>query len=179
LEAEEIVNKPLRKLSLGERTKVELIGAILHYPEYIFLDEPTIGLDLLSQKNLWDFIKTFNRETGATILVTSHYIRDLEELGKRVVIINKGKIIYDGDKEKIKESMGDTRQIRVRLSNLTQKIQLPGFKVEDECLITEVPRSMIPEIIQTLNNLNGVEDVQIEDPPLESLIRKIYTEGSL
>lgn len=68
--------------------------------------------------------------------------------------------------------MGDTRQIRVRLSNLTQKIQLPGFKVEDECLITEVPRSMIPEIIQTLNNLNGVEDVQIEDPPLESLIRK-------
>lgn len=106
LEAEEIVNKPLRKLSLGERTKVELIGAILHNPEYIFLDEPTIGLDLLSQKNLWDFIKTFNRETGATILVTSHYIRDLEELGKRVVIINKGKIIYDGDKEKLKNRWG-------------------------------------------------------------------------
>jgi ABC-2 type transport system ATP-binding protein len=179
LEAEEIINKPLRKLSLGERTKVELIGAILHYPEYIFLDEPTIGLDLLSQKNLWDFIKAYNRETGATVLITSHYIRDLEELGKRVVIINKGRIIYDGDKGKIKESKGDTKQIRVRISNPYQKIQLSGFEYEDECLVAEVPRSKIPEIIQTLNNLEGVEDVQIEDPPLESLIRKIYTEGSL
>jgi ABC-2 type transport system ATP-binding protein len=104
LEVEPLLRKQVRRLSLGERMKMELIAALVHRPKIIFLDEPTIGLDFMSQKTVREFIKQYNEKTGATILLTSHYMGDIESLCKRAIIINDGNIIYDGNLSDITNS---------------------------------------------------------------------------
>jgi ABC-2 type transport system ATP-binding protein len=96
LDAKDFLNVPMRSLSLGQRMKCELIGALIHRPKILFLDEPTIGLDVVAQKGIRDFIKKVNQERGTTIMLTSHYMKDIEELCKRVIVINLGEIMYDG-----------------------------------------------------------------------------------
>ncbi|HHE05100.1 ATP-binding cassette domain-containing protein [candidate division WOR-3 bacterium] len=174
LKAEELVHKPLRKLSLGERTKVELIASMIHFPTYVFLDEPTIGLDVLSQKTLWDFFKTYNRETGATLIISSHYIRDLEELGKRVLILNKGKVIYDGEKERLKSWIGDKKYVKIELAKPDIPIPFKGAVREDSTVCLEIEKKNIQNFIDKITGMDGIIDIEVTDPPLEKIIRDIF-----
>src|SRR5699024_5902414 len=97
LEVKDVLNVQVRRLSLGQRMKLEIIAALIHKPKVIYLDEPTIGLDIITQKKLRDFIKTYNQKLQATIIITSHYMEDIEELCNRVIVINNGNLVYDGD----------------------------------------------------------------------------------
>lgn len=103
LDVKDLLNIQVRRLSLGERMKMELIASLIHRPKVIFLDEPTIGLDLISQKRIREFLKYYNQQTKATVILTSHYMADIEDLCKRTIIINQGKIVYDGDLRRVNE----------------------------------------------------------------------------
>ena len=153
---------------------MELIGAMIHFPSYVFLDEPTIGLDVISQKTLWDFFKTYNRETGATLIISSHYIRDLEELGKRVLILNKGKIIYDGEKEKLKSWIGDKKYIRIEFTKPNIPIPFKGAIWKNSTACLEIEKKNIQNFIDKITEMDGIIDIEITAPPLEKIIRDIF-----
>uniref|UniRef100_A0A7C4YSJ1 ATP-binding cassette domain-containing protein n=1 Tax=candidate division WOR-3 bacterium TaxID=2052148 RepID=A0A7C4YSJ1_UNCW3 len=174
LNASDLINKPLRKLSLGERTKVELIGSLLHFPEYVLLDEPTIGLDIVSQKNLWDFFKHYNQERKATLIITSHYIRDIEELGKRVILLNKGKIIYDGERDEIREKIQYKKTIKIELSEETKDIPFEEYDYEDGKIILNVENDEINETLKKIASMKNVIDIEITEPSFEFIIRELY-----
>jgi ABC-2 type transport system ATP-binding protein len=116
LDVKDLLSVQVRRLSLGERMKMELIAALIHKPKLIFLDEPTIGLDILSQKKMREFFKYYNREKKATIILTSHYIADIEDLCKRSIIINQGRIVYDGDLQGVNEVFAQSKVIKLQLS---------------------------------------------------------------
>src|SRR3989339_738990 len=116
LDVKDVLQIPVRKLSLGQRMKCELIAALLHSPKILFLDEPTIGLDVVIQKAMRDFIRTYNQEFGATILLTSHYMQDVKELCKRVIVIDKGQILFDGEMKKIIEKYAVNKIITVEFA---------------------------------------------------------------
>ena len=113
LSVRDLINTPVRKLSLGERMKCELVAALLHNPKVIYLDEPTIGLDVLSQQKMWEFIKHYNETRKTTIMLTSHYMKDVEKLCKRVIVINDGKIVYDGALAEIIKKYADYKLIKI------------------------------------------------------------------
>ena len=117
LELTGLVNKPVRNLSLGERMKVEIIGALLHQPKVLFLDEPTIGLDVTMQRRIRTFVEEYNRRTGATVLLTSHYMADVEALCKRVIVIHNGKLLFDGDLAALVDRFSAFKTIGVTLAN--------------------------------------------------------------
>ena len=172
-----LLKTPLRKLSLGERTKVELIASLLHLPEFILLDEPTIGMDVISQKRIWDFLKEYNNETGATILITSHYTRDLEELGKRIMVLHKGKILFDGEKKQLQEKVRGMREFRVRCRDRNVKLPVEVYRWEEDTAVFNVPDGEVKKIAFTIAGIDGVIDIHIEDPAFEDVIRRVFKEA--
>lgn len=179
LEAEDILTTPVRKLSLGQRMKMELIAALLHSPKVLFLDEPTIGLDVVAQQNMRDFIKEYNRESKATIILTSHYMGDVAKLCKRVIVINEGQIIYDGLLEKIVNKFAPYKLIKVdftsevsldRLKNFGKVQRYFGNKVSIQIKKGEVA-SKTAEILSQFD----VADLSVEDPAIEDIIRQIFS----
>lgn len=179
LEVEDILKIPVRKLSLGQRMKCELIAALLHSPKVLFLDEPTIGLDVVAQKNMRDFIKEYNKEFKATIILTSHYMSDVKELCKRVIIINEGKILYDGLLEKIVERYAPYKLIKVDFERQVSKEELEAFgKVEqffgNQAQI-QIKKNEVAEIASKLLSDFKIADLTIEDPPIEGIIREIFS----
>ncbi len=179
LEAEDFLHIPVRKLSLGQRMKMELMAALIHSPKVLFLDEPTIGLDVVMQKNLREFIKEYNRKYSATILLTSHYMGDVEELCKRIIMINHGKILFDGLLSDLVKKHAPYKIISVVLKNAPnpKKLEELGeiksyhypelvFRVQ-----AETSGHSAAKILQTLE----VEDVNIEDPQIEDIIRDIFS----
>lgn len=182
LEVENILKIPVRKLSLGQRMKCELIAALLHSPKVLFLDEPTIGLDVLAQKNMRDFIKEYNREYKATIILTSHYMEDVKELCKRVIIINEGKILYDGLLEKIVNKFAPIKVIKVDFENNIKLEELKKIgKVEEYFGNTakiEVNKSEVAKKASKLLSEFKIADLTIEDPAIEDIIRGIFSKHS-
>ncbi len=178
LDVRDLLNVQVRRLSLGERMKMELIAALIHKPRLIFLDEPTIGLDLISQKKIREFFKYYNQEKKATVILTSHYMGDVENLCKRSIIINHGRIVYDGDLLKVNEVFAQSKIIRLQLSAPVEEGTLAGFgKVKEHTELAatlEVPRLQLKECSKAILDRLPVVDFNIEDIPVEEGIALLY-----
>jgi ABC-2 type transport system ATP-binding protein len=179
LDVKDLLSVQVRRLSLGERMKMELIAALIHKPKLIFLDEPTIGLDILSQKKIREFFKYYNREKKATIILTSHYIADIEDLCKRSIIINQGRIVYDGDLQKVNAVFAQSKVIKLQLSVPVSQHVLATFghvrEQSDELTVTlEVPRIELKERSKAILDHLPVVDFNIEDIPVEEGIALLF-----
>ena len=180
LEVKNIINKQVRKLSLGERMKCELIAALLHDPKVIFLDEPTIGLDVVAQKNIRDFLKEYNREKKATIILTSHYMEDIIQLCPRIVIIDLGKIIYDGLMSDLTKKYAPNRMITVYLENEVSKGEAlklgKVYKFKPFKISYKVPRRKTKDLAgKILSSDLPVKDIDISEVDIDSIIRNIFS----
>lgn len=182
LDVKDILHKQVRQLSLGERMKCELIAALLHSPKVLFLDEPTIGLDVVAQKNIRDFIRKYNKEKKTTIILTSHYMEDILQLCKRLIIINYGEIIYDGSIEDLIAKYAPNKKITVFFEN---EISASEFCVFGEsCFFSplkaaiEVPREKVREVAGKILASNlPVKDIDISEEDVDSIIRNIFANG--
>lgn len=181
LDFSELTDIQVRKLSLGQRMKAEVIAALLHRPRVLFLDEPTIGLDVVMQKTLRDFIRTYNREYKATVLLTSHYMDDVKELCRRVIVIDKGKIVFDGLLQEIITRYADHKLVEVYFEN---GITLDKSKLEElgvvksldsNMAILQVPRATATRAASELIRALPVNDINIKEPEIEDVIREVFT----
>lgn len=181
LELEPLLRRPVRNLSLGERMKCELAGGLLHRPQVLFLDEPTLGLDVSMQHRLRSFFKAYNRSTGATILLTSHYMADVVALCPRVILIHHGRMLYDGELGELAERMAPFKIIRFSLENGCPPPELPAgaayLPVDDERRAIRCSRSAAPAVTAALLGNAPVVDLTVEDPPIEAVIDQVYQEG--
>jgi len=179
LEVSDIVNVQVRKLSLGQRMKCELIASLIHQPKILFLDEPTIGLDVIMQKNLRKFIKEYNNRSKATIILTSHYMGDVEELCKRIIIIDHGKIIYDGGLAEIVKKYAINKQLTIIFNKPVEKerlVQLGEIKNHEPLKVKlSVPIKQARQVAAKILATFPVEDLNIEDPEIETIIRYIFS----
>lgn len=179
LEVTGLMDKPVRELSLGERMKMELIAALLHQPKVLFLDEPTLGLDIVSQHRIRAFLRRVVAEKKITTILTSHYLQDIEALCRRVVIIDRGRIIHDGSLAAVGKDFSDHKQIELRFAGRAPKLQGPEWGEvvnRDEagvCLRVEPGR--VTEISRRALDLPGLEDIRIESVPVEEVIRKLFS----
>ncbi len=181
LDVHRLLGRPVRELSLGERMKMELIAALLHGPEVLFLDEPTIGLDVVAQHNIQTFLKQYQQERQVTILLTSHYMKDVMALCRRVVIIAHGRIIYDGSLEGILDTFGGQKVISLLIADGQRPDDLSRY---GELLLIEPPRaklrverSKVTEVLTCILARHAIEDVSVEDPPLEEIIAKVFKDN--
>jgi len=172
LDLGELVTKPVRNLSLGERMKVELAAALLHRPEVLFLDEPTLGLDITMQKRIRTFVAEYNRRCAASVLLTSHYMADVEALCQRVIVIDHGHILFDGDLATLASRLAAYKEIGVTLSG--PEVDLSGYgevRARDGDRVTlRVPRDRTPSVTARLLADHTVLDLTVEDPPIEDVI---------
>jgi len=179
LEVDKLLGIQVRKLSLGQRMKCELIAALLHSPKVLFLDEPTIGLDVVMQKKMRDFIKDYNRRFQATIILTSHYMGDVKELCQRVMIIDQGKIVFDGQLSKIIKKYADHKLITVTLDKEVsfQKIKSLGETKEFAFpkLVISAKREEVSSLTARVLKELSVVDLEIEEPAIEDIIRELFT----
>jgi ABC-2 type transport system ATP-binding protein len=178
LEVKEIIHIPTRKLSLGQRMKCELIAALLHQPQILFLDEPTLGLDVVMQKKLRDFIKKYNQEKKATIVLTSHYMQDVQELCKRVIIIDKGTLVFDGQLAEIVDKHIDHKLIRILLKSKVERYKLEKLAqvkiYQFPQVVLCVSKRDVSFVTQQLLKNYPVVDLSIEELPIEDIIRHLF-----
>lgn len=181
LNLDTLLTTPVKKLSLGQRMKAELIASLLHQPRVLFLDEPTIGLDIIAQSNMHQFIRDYNQKFGATIILTSHYMKDVEELCERVIIIDSGKILYDGKLSKLVEKFGKSKTIRLTLGKEVpqEKLSKYGKTIEAEYPIVSlgVERSKAAETAKELLADLEVKDLTIEEIPFEEIVRSLLSKN--
>ncbi len=179
LEVEDILNVQVRKLSLGQRMKCELIAALLHSPKVLFLDEPTIGLDVVMQKKMRDFIKDYNRRHKATIILTSHYMGDVKELCRRVLIVDKGKLVFDGQLQEIIKKYTYQKVISVTLAKEVDPKTFEKYGEVKEFsypkLVLLVKREATPTTAAKVLDQLPVADLNIEEPSIEDIIRGLFT----
>ena len=180
LDAKDILKVPVKKLSLGQRMKMELMASIIHSPKVLFLDEPIIGLDVLMQKKLREFIKEYNIRFKATIMLTSHYMQDVEQLCKRVIIINFGKIIFDGQLSSLVDKYAPYKKISVIFREYVDPKKLDKLgnisNFQYPKLIINVPNKNVNSTASSILKNFSVEDITIEDPQIEDIIEKVYTQ---
>ena len=178
LDVDDLVRKPVRNLSLGERMKVEVVGSLLHRPRVLFLDEPTIGLDVTMQKRIRGFIAEYNRRYEATVLLTSHYMADVEALCKRVIVIHHGKILFDGALSGLGERFAAYKTIAVELQDGVRDLGAYGDVLQqDGSRITlRVPRAETAQITARLLAEQDVADLTVEDPPIEDVIELVFAQ---
>lgn len=180
LNMNDLLTKRLRNMSLGERMKCELVACFLHDPKVIFLDEPTIGLDIISAQSIRSFLKTINAERKCTIILTSHYMADIDALCKRVVIINKGAKVYDGDLSQLKEKYAPERRIEIYLPTLEDRenfAHLPGQKkIWDQKGLISTNKNELGEIVKKVFEIFPPENISIGDIDTEEVISKIFSE---
>lgn len=179
LEVEDLLKVQVRKLSLGERMKMELIASLIHSPQVLFLDEPTIGLDVVMQKKMRDFIREYNTLHKSTILLTSHYMEDVRQLAKRVIIIDHGKILFDGKLESLVKKYAKRKVLSVILESY---IPPAAFKEIGELIEYDFPKAVI-RVARNASNMAAaqllqkfpVDDLNIEEPDIEDVIRDVFT----
>ena len=182
-EIQEIMDTPVRKLSLGQRIRCEIAASLLHKPEIVFLDEPTIGLDVVVKQKIRDLIIQLNREDQVTIFLTSHDIDDIEQLCKRAVIINNGEIVLDESLKKLKYDYLKKKVIDVRyLEKMEIELDMPGIvklKTREYSGKFQVDTSLnsIDDVVHSIMKAGKVADINISDQPLEQIISEIYREG--
>ncbi|HTN74833.1 MAG TPA: ABC transporter ATP-binding protein [Pirellulaceae bacterium] len=180
LDVTRLLKQPVRELSLGERMKMELIAALLHSPEVLFLDEPTIGLDVVAQHNIQKFLKFYQKQRQITILLTSHYMKDVEALCQRVVIIAQGQIKYDGSLAGIVDQFSGHKVISLQLATDTALDDLASFgqvlEVNPPKCKLKILRQEVPKVLSALLSRYPVEDVAVEDPPLEEVIAEVFSQ---
>jgi ABC-2 type transport system ATP-binding protein len=180
LDIGDLVRKPVRQLSLGERMKVEVVGSLLHRPQVLFLDEPTIGLDVTMQKRIRGFIAEYNRRYGATVLLTSHYMADVVALCRRVIVIHHGRIMFDGNLSGLSDRFAAYKTIEVALADGSSELGRYGDVLErdGDRVKLRVPKAETPRIAALLLSEQQVVDLTIEDPPIEDVIELVFAEGS-
>jgi len=178
LELQELIHKPIRNLSLGERMKMEIVGALLHRPKVLYLDEPTIGLDVTMQRRIRAFIAEYNRRTGATVLLTSHYMADVEALCKRVIVIHHGSILFDGDLSGLVERFSAFKTIEVTLKNRSNNLSQYGEILQQEGVrtILRVRKSDVSQVTARILAEQPVDDLSVESPPIEDVIEKVFSQ---
>jgi ABC-2 type transport system ATP-binding protein len=178
LGVEDLVRKPVRNLSLGERMKVEVVGSLLHLPRMLFLDEPTIGLDVTMQKRIRAFVAEYNRRHGATVLLTSHYMADVEALCRRVVVIHHGRILFDGALSGLADSFAAWKTIGVVLANGGVDLARYGqvLHVDGDEITLRVPKIEAARVASALLQAHEVLDLTIEDPPIEDVIELVFAQ---
>ncbi len=182
LAMDDFLRTPVRQLSLGQRMRGDFAAAMLHDPRIVYLDEPTIGLDVVAKEAIREFIARINAERGTTIILTTHDLADVERLCRRIVLIDRGLLIYDGDIERIKNEYGTHRTLVLRFAALTREPQLHGAELEstDGWIARfrfDRNRERADQLIRQASERYSIEDVSIEEPELESIIRRIYVEG--
>ena len=186
LELEPLLHKPVRQLSLGERMKVEFAAGLLHGPRVAFLDEPTLGLDVSMQSRIRRFVSEWNRRTGATVLLTSHYMDDVVALCKRVIVIHRGKLLYDGELGALAQRMAPYKVITVTLRDGAGTAVLDELgtvvRREEGSATVHVPREAVAEstvrIVRALES--ALADISVEDPPIEEVIDRVFAgDGAL
>lgn len=173
------IEKPVRQLSLGQRMRVEIAMALLHDPKILFLDEPTIGLDVIAKEQIRQFLKTINREKKVSIILTTHDMKDIEEICQRMIVVNKGNMVYDGSVENLRKKLGDQRKLIIYFKEEPRSIELPELKlIEDEGLrktyLFEQKDRTVFDCVSQIAAECSVEDVSIEGVDIDSVIRKLY-----
>ncbi|MBX3118467.1 MAG: ATP-binding cassette domain-containing protein [Fimbriimonadaceae bacterium] len=174
------VNTQVRKLSLGERMKCELVAALLHAPRVVFLDEPTLGLDVVSQKRIREFLKELHKQDGSTVLLTSHYMQDVEELCKRVIVIDHGELVFEGTLDGLTKQFSNTRKLRLTFGSAVSSDALNalGCVVESDetsALLEIPPDKMATVTAQALQTL-PVADIAIQEVDIEDVIRELFSQ---
>jgi ABC-2 type transport system ATP-binding protein len=182
LEVTKLLGQPVRELSLGERMKMELIAALLHSPEVLFLDEPTIGLDVIAQHSIQRFLKDYQQRRQTTILLTSHYMKDVAALCQRVVIVAGGRVEYDGSLAGIIDKFSGKKIVTLQFADGSRPEDLSrlGTPIESQWPRVKIgiPRSEVPRILAETLRDYAIEDVSVEDPPLEEVIADLFHQVS-
>jgi ABC-2 type transport system ATP-binding protein len=187
LDMEALLKKPVRNLSLGERMKCELVAGLLYQPDVMFLDEPTLGLDIAMQRRLRTFLKKYNDTHAVTVILTSHYMADVTALCPRVVLIHHGELIYDGDLDTLAKSLAPFKLIKIQFASpidnfsefISQFSSVEELPSEQGHHVLRIPRQEIPPLTAKLLEQFPVADLTVEDPPIEAVIDQIYEEGSV
>jgi ABC-2 type transport system ATP-binding protein len=181
LELGPLLKKPVRNLSLGERMKCEIAAALLHRPQVVFLDEPTIGLDVTMQRRIRAFIAEYNHRSGATVLLTSHYMADVEALCKRVIVIHHGRLLFDGDLSDLVQQFTAHKTIVVQLEDCLADLHSYGEVVncEDGRVTLRVPKAKTASVTERLLADLPVIDLLVEDPPIEEVIDQVFRQEAV
>jgi ABC-2 type transport system ATP-binding protein len=181
LEIGDLIAKPTRQLSLGERMKCELVAALLHEPRVLFLDEPTIGLDVSMQAKMREFVRAYNERHGAAVLLTSHYMDDVVALCPRVVVIDHGRLIYDGDLKELARRVRPDKRVTIRLAEPAQRETIEKVaaavsvvSVEGAQVVLSVPGAQLSGTVRDVLAALAVVDLTVEDPPLEEVMRELF-----
>lgn len=194
LEIGSFLNRPVRELSLGQRMRCELASVLIHLPGIVFLDEPTIGLDVQVKRRIRDLISFYNKQYGITFVYTSHSMHEVEGICPRLIILNEGKLVFDGKTEHLKSRVNTNRRIKIKMKNEDQLKQFNGFaqsikeavglyEVEwanEECFVIKFNREQfnVPIFLSHLGKINDwIQDIVIEDSDIEDIIAKVYEDG--
>jgi ABC-2 type transport system ATP-binding protein len=180
-EVKELTRQPVRELSLGERMKMELIAALLHRPQLLLLDEPTIGLDVVAQGIIQRCLKEYNAQRGVTMLLTSHYMRDVEALCSRVLVISHGKLVYDGPLAKITAQFGQWKLVKLHFDGSAPPMGLDAFGeivgTEGPIVELKVDRGRVATVLAAILDGFTVIDMSVQDPPLDQVIARVFQEA--
>ena len=184
---DELLHKPVRQMSLGQRTLSDILAAFLHNPKIVFLDEPTIGLDVSMKAKIRTLIQALNKEKNTTVILTTHDMGDVDALCRRIVIIDKGKMLYDNDIEHLKGFFGSYRTLKIRVSGDMAKVaseiekELPEFKVSSDeewiSVLVDEDKSKVLDVLSLLRQKHDIRDMQLEEISTEEVIKKIYEGG--
>ena len=179
LDIEEVIKKPVRSLSLGQRMRCEIVASLLHEPKILFLDEPTIGLDAKSKKIVRDFILKINKEKKVTIMLTTHDMIDIDKLANRIILIGKGQILYDGSLSKLKSKYGSYKSITINTKEKIENIKLKGLinkKKNDNGYNFIIDSNMITisKFINYISNKYQIADLDIDNESIDEVILKLY-----
>ncbi len=181
----ELLNVPVRQLSLGQKMRCEIGAAFIHNPKIVYLDEPTIGLDVMVKENIRDFIKAINRERGTTVFLTTHDLQDIEEICKRIIIVDNGSIVYDGGLEEIKDKFGKYRVIQFKIRDIREDLDrfLDSKKDTLEVLLRENCDLHIrfnrhdvtaSGVMDGISPYCEIQDITIQEPSIESIVKDLY-----
>ncbi len=176
------LTQPVRKLSLGERMKAELLAALLHEPQVLFLDEPTLGLDVNAQVAVRQFLREYNQRYNATILLTSHYMADITALCDRVLVIHQGQLIYDGSLNGLVERFSPCREVKIEFAQIYPRDKLETYaqvqEIEGASVKFLVPQELLTKTISQILERLEVVDLSISDPPIDDVIGQIFQSGN-
>ena len=181
LDIEEIIKIPVRQLSLGQRMRCEIAASLLHKPSILFLDEPTIGLDAISKKVVRDFIKKINKELKTTVILTTHDMSDIETLAKRIILIGKGSILYDGTLSNLKQKYGNLRNITIDTKDKIKRINKKGIITQKKTekgyfFQVDINKITISNFLKYLSGILNLDDVEIDNENIDDIIIKLYKE---